>query len=54
MDGARVRQFMENEVEAMLKTYEQFQILIPAEGKKRSSSSRRGWDICGSAAERLY
>ena len=33
MDGARVRQFMENEVEAMLKTYEQFQILIPAEGK---------------------
>lgn len=33
MDGTRVRQFMENEVEAMLKTYEQFQILIPAEGK---------------------
>ncbi len=33
MDGRRVREFMENEVEAMLKTYEQFQILIPAKGK---------------------
>ena len=37
MDGARVRQFMENEVEAMLKTYEQFQILIPAEGKNEAA-----------------
>lgn len=33
MDGSRIRNFMENEVEAMLKTYNQFQILIPAEGR---------------------
>lgn len=34
MDGTRIRTFVENEAEAMLKTYRQFQILIPAEGRE--------------------
>ena len=42
MDGRRVREFMENEVEAMLKTYEQFQILIPA--KEKGGAAHPGED----------
>lgn len=34
MDGTRIRDFMENEAEAMLKVYSQFQILIPADGRE--------------------
>lgn len=34
MDGTRIRTFVENEAEAMLKTYRQFQVLIPADGRE--------------------
>ena len=37
MDGNRIREFWSNEMQAMLDTYRQFEILLPADGKKGSS-----------------
>lgn len=42
MDGGRVRAFLENEAEAMLQTYRQFEVLIPA--KVRNGAGHPGED----------
>lgn len=34
MDGHRIQQYWSHEMEAMLETYRQFEILIPAKGRK--------------------
>ncbi len=36
MDGERVREYWKAEVDTMLRTYEQFERLIPAEGRAGS------------------
>lgn len=49
MDGTRIRDFMENEAEAMLKVYSQFQILIPADGREGRPIPARMecmWRLC--------
>lgn len=42
MDGKRIQQYWSNEMDAMLKTYNQFQILIPSE--TQNSSAHKGED----------
>lgn len=37
MDGHRIQQYWSHEMEAMLETYRQFEILIPADGRKGSA-----------------
>lgn len=42
MDGTRIQKYWSNEMQAMLDTYKQFQILIPAEG--RNGAAHNGED----------
>lgn len=39
MDGHRIQQYWSHEMEAMLETYKQFEILIPAKGRKGAAHS---------------
>lgn len=42
MDGSRIQQYWSNEIQAMLETYKQFQVLIPADG--RDGAAHNGED----------
>ena len=42
MDGKRIQNYWSNEMQAMLDTYKQFQILIPAEN--RNGAAHNGED----------
>ncbi|MCQ4742382.1 hypothetical protein [Blautia producta] len=42
MDGKRIQNYWSNEMQAMLDTYKQFQILIPA--KDRNGAAHNGED----------
>ena len=42
MDGKRIREYWSNEMQALLDTYKQFQVLIPA--KNRNGADHNGED----------
>ena len=42
MDGKRIREYWSNEMQALLDTYKQFQVLIPA--KNRNGADHNGQD----------
>ena len=43
MDGKRIREYWSNEMQALLDTYKQFQVLIPA--KNRNGADHNGEDV---------
>ena len=43
MDGKRIQNYWSNEMQAMLDTYKQFQILIPAENRNGAAHNQKIW-----------